>query len=105
MFNFLKNTWWIFILLTAGAVVFFLSLHPKPQADQGVILSDIFHQQVPQTESGAVLVNPPKKADPVPPMAIVATPVNGKETGFSIQVYSFQDRERAETALQGLKNN
>ncbi len=85
-----KNTWWIFLLIVAGGIIFFLSLHPqKPQSDQGVVLKDIF----------------PKKADSVPPMAIVTSPVDGHEAGFTIQVYSFQDKNRAETALQALKNS
>jgi cell division septation protein DedD len=93
MANAFKNTWWIVLLVLAGGIVFFLSLYPsKPQNDQGVVLNDIFHQQV--------LV---KKADPVPPMAIVTSPVDGHETGFTIQVYSFQDKNRAQTALQSLK--
>ena len=101
-----KNIWWVFILIAAGAVIFFLSLHPaKPAADQGVVLNDIFHQQAPKTESGNASSQPVKKADPVPPMAIVTSPVDGHEEGFTIQVYSFQDKNRAETALQSLKNN
>ena len=85
-----KNTWLIILLVVAGGAVFYLSSHPnKPQADQGVVLKDIF----------------PKKVDPVPPMAIVTSPVNGHEEGFTIQVYSFQDKNRAETALQALKNS
>ena len=92
--NSLKNTWWIFVLIVAGAAILFISLHPqKPQNDQGVVLSDIFHQSAP------------KKADPVPPMAIVTSPVNGHEAGFTIQVYSFQDKNRAVKALQTLKNS
>ena len=102
MANLFKNTWWIILLIVSGGVIFFLSLHPsKPQNDQGVVLNDIFHQQ-PQTEDSSVA---PKKADPVPPMAIVTSPVDGHEAGFTIQVYSFQDRNRAETALQALKNS
>jgi len=85
-----KNTWWIFILIVAGGIIFFLSLHPNtPQSDQGVVLNDIFHQKI----------------DPVPPLAIVTSPVDGHEAGFTIQVYSFQDRNRAQTALQSLKNS
>jgi cell division septation protein DedD len=95
------------LLIAAGGIIFFLSLHAnKPPADQGVVLNDIFHQQVsPQTESKNVSQVVPKKADPVPPMAIVTSPVDGHETGFTIQVYSFQDKNRAETALQSLKNS
>ncbi len=80
MLNSFKNTWWIFLLIVAGGIIFFLSLHAnKPQSDQGVVLNDIF----------------PKKANPAPPMA----------AGFTIQVYSFQDKNRAEGALQALKNS
>ena len=105
MGNLFKNTWWIFILIVAGGVIFFLSLHPnKPQNDQGVVLNDIFHQQAAKTESGNG-ASLPQKADPVPPMAIVTSPVDGHEAGFTIQVYSFQDKNRAETALQALKNS
>jgi cell division septation protein DedD len=100
-----KNTWWIVLLVAASAVIFFLSVHAgKSQSDQGVVLNDIFHQQAQQTEAGTPST-PPKKADPVPPMAIVTSPVDGREEGFTIQVYSFQDKNRAATALQALKNN
>ena len=78
MLNSFKNTWWIFLLIAAGGIIFFLSLRPnKPQSDQGVVLNDIF----------------PKKAESLPP------------AGFTIQVYSFQDKNRAEASLQVLKNN
>lgn len=90
MSNSFKNTWWIFLLIVAGGIIFFLSLHAnKPQGDQGVVLNDIFS----------------KKAGPLPPMAMGASPVEGHEAGFTIQVYSFQDKNRAESALQALKNN
>ncbi len=76
-------------MIAAGGIIFFLSFYPnKPQSDQGMVLSDIFS----------------KKADPVPPMAIVTNLVNGRQVGFIIQVYSFQDAHRAEAALQDLKN-
>ena len=102
--NSIKNSWWIYLLIIAGAVIFYLSFHAsKPQSDQGVILNDIFHQEPAQTENGTPLAEP-KKADPVPAMGIVTTPVDGHESGFTIQVYSFQDKNRAETALQALKN-
>ncbi|MDE2221810.1 MAG: SPOR domain-containing protein [Candidatus Omnitrophica bacterium] len=94
-----KNIWWIFLLIAAGLVLLLLSIHPAKRAvDQGVVLSDIFHQQPVGPEPAAVI-----KRDPVPPLAIVATPINGHETGFAIQVYSFQDHGRAEAALQSLK--
>jgi cell division septation protein DedD len=106
MINTIKNTWWIFLLIAAGGVALFLSMvPPKTQTEQGVVLNDIFHRQAAMTESGQTSSAQPRKADPVPPMAIVTSPVNGHEAGFTIQVYSFQDKNRAETALQALKNN
>ena len=95
------------MLIVAAAIILFLSFHQSnPAADQGVVLNDIFHQQVAQRDSvsSPSIVTAPKQ-DPVPPMAIVTTPVNNQETDISIQVYSFQDKNRAETALQVLKNN
>ena len=88
--NSFKNTWWIFLLIAAGGVLFFLSLRSGgPQNDQGMTLSDIF----------------PKKADSLPPMKTAAGGVNTHEAGLTIQVYSFQDKNRAEASLQVLKNN
>jgi len=109
MANSNNNTWWIVLLAVVGGIILFLSLHPsKPQTDQGVVLNDIFHQQgatpEPATTSSVPSV-PTKKADPVPPLAIVASLVDGKESGFTIQVYSFQDSNRAQRALQTLKNS
>lgn len=96
MANQSKNTWLIILLIAAGVVIFFFSLQPgKLKNDQGVVLRDIFHQQVEKT----------RKVDPVPPMGIVTSPVNGHEAGFAIQVYSFQDRNRAQKALLSLRNN
>lgn len=92
-------------MLASGAVIFFLGLRTgNLKNDQGVVLNDIFRQQ----SAGATLAGMPavltKKADPVPPMAIVTSPVGGHEAGFTIQVYSFQDKNRAQSALQALKN-
>ena len=105
MFNSFNNTWWVFLLIAAGGVILFLSMYArKPQGDQGVVLNDIFHQPVTPESVPSTSV-PIKKADPIPAMGIVTTPVNGQEAGFTIQVYSFQDKNRAETALQALKTN
>ena len=106
MGNLFKNSWWIILLVAAGGVIFFMSIHSsKPQGDQGVVLNDIFHQQPARTESFSSPTVEVKKADPIPPMGIVTTPVNGLETGITIQVYSFQDKNRAAAALEALKNN
>ena len=84
-----KNTWMVVLLIAAGAVVLLLSLYSnKPQSDQGVVISDIFHPASPAS----------------PPMVIETSAVKG-HAGFIIQVYSFQDKNRAEHALQALKNN
>ena len=93
------------MIVAAGAAIFFLSLHPnKPQGDQGVVLNDIFHQQIAKTESVNYPVNVHlQKADLVPPMAIVTSLVDGHETAFTIQVYSSQDKTGPKQALQALK--
>lgn len=49
-------------------------------------------------------VNAEAVKDPIPSPAIVTSPEHGKETGFSVQVYSFLDQKRADTALAKLKN-
>ena len=92
MDNSFKNIWWILLLIAAGGIILFLSFRPnQPQGDQGVVLKDIL-PQVP-------------KANPMPPMVIETRPVSGHEAGFTIQVYSFQDKNRAEAALQTLTNS
>jgi cell division septation protein DedD len=91
MSNSFKNTWWIFLLIAAGGIFLFLSLYSdKPQSDQGMVLNDIFHQQIAKTGPGNTSA---------------VSPVNGHEAGFTIQVYSFQDRNMAEAALQALRNS
>ena len=90
MANLSKNTVLIFLLIAAGGVILFLSFpFSRPQNDQGVVLKDIF---------------PPQKAEPLPPMVIETNTAGGHGAGFTIQVYSFQDKNRAENALKALKN-
>ncbi|MBF0571259.1 MAG: SPOR domain-containing protein [Candidatus Omnitrophica bacterium] len=106
MANSFKSTWWIFLLIAAGGIIFFLSYHPNnPQGEQGIVLNDILHQQIVNTQAAEPFTAPAPKTDPVPPMAIITSPVNGHEAGITIQVYSFQDKNRAENALHALKNN
>ncbi len=88
--NPLKNNWWIILLLAGGIALFAVSL--RPGQTQG--------PAVPAVPAGVQA-----KTDPVPPMAIVTSPVNGHEADYMIQVYSFQDKNRAATALQTLKNS
>ncbi|MBI4309511.1 MAG: SPOR domain-containing protein [Candidatus Omnitrophica bacterium] len=95
---------WVVVLVAAGGLVFFLTLGNKQEADQGVVLQEVFKQtpsgqSLPSMTKGAA----PVQADPVSAPAIVTTPVNGHETGFLIQVYSFQDKARADKALAGLQ--
>jgi cell division septation protein DedD len=106
--NIFKNTWWIFLLIVSGVVILFLSLHMgKTQNDQGVVLNDIFLKKPPPESpvTPVVPVEPIPSVAPVPPAAVAVSPKNNLETGFTIQVYSFQDRKKAENALQALKNN
>ena len=78
-----KSAWLVIALVTAGAVIFVLSFKQK---------------QEPSPR--AVIVIAPVKA-----MAKVAVPVpSPAEAGYAVQVYSFQDKTRAEKALEGLKS-
>jgi len=84
MSNPFKTTWLIILLIAAGGVLLFLSF-----------------------QTGQTRREPAEniqKADPVPPMGVVTSPENGHEAGFAIQVYSFQDKNRAYAALGALKN-
>lgn len=92
-------------LVSVGVIVAALALSYKPQANKEVALSDVF-SQTPAPASQALAPASEKTAavDPVPSPAIITSPENGKEAGFSVQVYSFQDRSRAEKALENLKN-
>ena len=91
-----KSVWLIVVLVAAGAVIFALSFKQKSQPPQGVVLQEIFNQQ-PATSDAAA------PADPVKSPAIVTDPTDGHEAGFAVQVYSFQDKNRAEKALVNLK--
>ena len=87
-------------LVVVGGIVAALALSHKPQANKEVAMSDVFSQApASQTAVGEAQ----KAADPVPSPAIVTNPENGREAGFMVQVYSFQDRVRAEKALDNLK--
>ena len=94
MANPLKDSWWVLLLVAAGAAVLLISLQSKQEPAQGVVLQEVFKQQ-PSSSVG--------EKDPVVSPAIVTSPENGHEAEFAVQVYSFQDRGRAEKALAGLK--
>ena len=95
-----KSVWLIVVLVAAGAVIFALSFKQKPQPPQGVVLQEIFNQQPAASSTDGA--NAPM-TDPVKSPAIVTDPTNGHEAGFAVQVYSFQDKNRAEKALENLK--
>lgn len=75
--------------MAVGLVVFSMSIN-KPTSS------------VSSPES-AVMPTVITKQDPVTSPSIVTSPQDGKEAGFTIQVYSFQDQQRAAKALESLK--
>jgi cell division septation protein DedD len=89
-----KSLWVVLVLLCAGVAILSLSIGRKPTV-QPVMMQEVF-DQVPPTESSTA-------KDPVPSPAIITSPVNGQEAGFAVQVYSFQDKARADKALENLK--
>ncbi len=96
--NSFKSMWLVVVLVGAGIVVFFLSFKQKSEAPQGVELQEIFS---PKTTAPNAAVS----VDPVKSPAIVTNPEGGHEAGYAVQVYSFQDKTRAEKALENLKAN
>ncbi len=103
MVNQFKGLWLIVLLVAGGVAIFYLSAGPgKQQPQDGVVLQEVFNQKPPAADAVAAS-NAPKAVDPIPAMAIVTSPVGGHEAGFTIQVYSFQDKGRAEAALANLK--
>ncbi len=87
MANQFKSVWLVILLLTAGIGIFFLTMAQDKAKPQSVVLQDIVSLE----------------KDPVSSPAIVADTDSGKQTGFAIQVYSFQDKNRAQAALEALK--
>ncbi len=77
----MKNLWLVCVL-TAGSVAFF--------------------NLVPKYQQAAVAAT--AKQDPVTSPSIVTSPQDGKEQGFTVQVYSFLDSQRAQKAVEALKN-
>ena len=109
MANGLKNYWSVILLFAAGSVVFlFAFVQKKPQL-QHLTMQEILtqDQKIAPGMEVAIAAAPEKSdaQDPVPSPAIIADPEHGQETSFAIQVYSFQDKDRAEKALENLKQN
>ena len=106
MANGSKSIWVMTVLLAAGMVLFILSTQNKQGSSRDVVLQEVFKQQPAQvqpTPPAAAELEKMKVKDPVTSPAIVTSPENGHEAGFAVQVYSFQDRMRAEKALSNLK--
>jgi len=82
----MKKLWIVLVVVAAAVAAFSISLTSrKPSAPAMPIVSDVLKQ------------------DPVTSPSIVTSPEDGKETGFTIQVYSFHESQRAEKALDNLK--
>ena len=121
MSNALKNSWPIVFLVTAGVLIFILALFQKsPQPHQITMqatiapvqkVNAVVEQMVPDALAASAETpqadtsEKSKPQDPVSAPAIITSPVRGLETGFTIQVYSFQDKARAEKALENLRGN
>jgi len=86
----MKNLWLVLVLVAAGVVLFSFSLVQKRPTTL------VIEETVPAPTQAAA-------QDPVTSPSIVTSPENGKEEGFTIQVYSFRDAIRAERALASLK--
>ena len=78
-----KSVWLVVVLVAAGTVIFVLSFKPKEEPPQAVIA-----------------------AVPVKAMVKAAAPARSSAvvTGYAVQVYSFQDKTRAEKALEDLRS-
>ena len=101
MANSSKQMWIIVALVATGALLLVLAKQHKPETNQGVEMQEVF-KQAPAVDvsSGPVI-----KADPIPAPSIVTTPINGVETAFTIQVFSFIDKARADKSLSILKQS
>ena len=98
MANTSKNIWVLVIGIAVTAGIILFALGQKQPAPQGVVLEEVF-KQAPPAPAGTPVV----QKDPVPSPAIVTSPTNGHEAEFAVQVYSFQDHNRADKALENLK--
>lgn len=99
-----KNMGVIIGLVAVGVIIIALTFTQKPQPSQSVTMQDVFRQTPVQPAVDAVAGEEAKNADPIPAPAIITTPEMGQEAGFTVQVYSFQDRTRAERAMDALKS-
>ncbi|MBI3315000.1 MAG: SPOR domain-containing protein [Candidatus Omnitrophica bacterium] len=79
-----KSVWLVIVLVAAGAVIFVLSFKQKEEP-----------WQAPPKAGQAVIAAVPVKA---------TAPAGGHAAGYAVQVYSFQDKTRAEKALEALRS-
>ena len=79
-----KSVWLVVVLVAAGVVIFVLSFKQKEEPQPRAVIAAVPVQVMAQT------------ADPARSPAIV--------TGYAVQVYSFQDKTRAEKALEDLRS-
>jgi cell division septation protein DedD len=87
-----KSVWLVVVLVAAGAVIFVLSFkHKEEPSSQAVIAVVPVKAMV-------------KVAEPARSPAIAVSPQGGQEAGYAVQVYSFQDKTRAEKALEDLRS-
>lgn len=96
MANSSKHIWIVVALVATGALFLILAKQHQPDSAQPVTMQEVF-KQTP--------VAVPVKADPIPSPSIVTSPVNGVEAAFSIQVFSFMDKSRADKALESVKQS
>lgn len=92
------------LLVAVGLVIFFITFKQNTPSHK-IVLQEVFAQKpfaAPTIPSGE---SPTIRKDPVPSPAIVASPGQGRQAGFAVQVYSFQNQKKADVALVNLKNS
>lgn len=101
MSNSNKSVWAIIILVVLGGVFLLLATKPNTVSSEKVTMENVVTQPVASIPAKSL----ENQKDPVPSPAIVTSPDHGVEAGFAVQVYSFKDQKRANTALDNLKKN
>ena len=94
-----KDFWFIGILVVIAVILAFFAFSRQPERVQSTSAED---QSL--VKSGNAPVQPvPQESKTFPSMLTPLHEVESRKT-FSIQVYSFKEKERAETALKALKD-
>jgi len=94
-----NSIWIVLVLVAAGIIVLLLSFKQNNSSSDKVVMQDLVQK------SAAVTAAPVLEKDPVPSPAIVTSPESGKEAGFAVQIYSFKDEKKADTALANLRKD